>query len=321
MRVKTWVERGLDERVRLEHLGNLQGILAVPLHPNIERSDPTHQQVAVHRVERGRDKLLDLGQPVEELGGRRRNRPGEDVAVSTEVLRAGLNRNVCAKFQRPRVVRSREGAVTENVGPVGARPTLSVDLVDDSAHALKIRDPASRVRWSLAVHDPCVIPQCLFVVLRTLLPRAIDEVYFDSPVERELLQKLVSSAVDGIREDCVIARLEHGHERGCNRRHARSEEHCSAGVLHSLERGDLLRARLVRRRSPPGVHEAIVVGVRRLFLVVQPGAVVGVVEKVCRAKVYRRRESPVGLLARVVKRRALGRERLGLGVLVEGKLA
>mmetsp|Transcript_26119 Transcript_26119/g.55558 ORF Transcript_26119/g.55558 Transcript_26119/m.55558 type:complete len:272 (+) Transcript_26119:526-1341(+) len=185
---QTWVKCGFDQRVRLEHPRYLEGVLAVPLHAHVQRSDAAHQQVRVHGIERGSDELLNLGDAMAELGALARDRPGEDVGVPTQVLRAGLNGDIdSGEVQWPHVVRRGERPVDHDPGTVRVAYSCSIVLVNRRAHTLQIGDATGGIGWRLAVHHLGILAKCRAVRLRALLPRAVDEIYFNSPVNSKFL--------------------------------------------------------------------------------------------------------------------------------------
>mmetsp|Transcript_7352 Transcript_7352/g.16028 ORF Transcript_7352/g.16028 Transcript_7352/m.16028 type:complete len:338 (-) Transcript_7352:364-1377(-) len=309
------IKRGFDQGMRLEHIRDLEGILAVPLHAYVQRSNAAHEQVRVHRIERRGDELLHLREAVAKLGTEARHRSGEDVGVAAEVLRAGLDGDVDSrKVQRAHVVRRGEGSVDHDPGTVGIVVSGSVELVDGRADSLEIGDATGGVGGRLAVDDLGILAKCGAIRLRPSLAGSVDEVDFNSPVDGKFLQKLVRAAVYCIRKNGMISLLQNRHERTSNTRHARTKQQRPSPFLHPLQRGNLLRTRLVRRTSPSTVHESILVGECRLFLIVQSRTVIGIVESVGGSEVDWRGEAAVGFGGGVVEGGTFGGEVGGSGV-------
>mmetsp|Transcript_38644 Transcript_38644/g.116045 ORF Transcript_38644/g.116045 Transcript_38644/m.116045 type:complete len:420 (-) Transcript_38644:86-1345(-) len=313
----------------LEHAGDLNGVLAVPLHPHVEGAESPGEEEGIHGIEGDRDELLHLGASVEEGLRAGRDRSGENVGMSPEVLGGGMDGHVDSRYvEDALMIRGGEGAVDHDPGTLpivwvgsGSIDALAVVFVDDPTDALQIGQSHGRIGGSLGVHDPGILPERLAIILGSVPPRRVDVRHLDAPFLAKILGEFVSAPVHRERKDRVIARLQYRHETRRDGAHSRIEQQTfsqpGGGIVHPLQRRDLKRGRLVRGGAPSAVHESVAVGVRCLPLLVQTGAVGGVVEEEGRTEVYGGGDSSFGPSIGMIEGGAFSGEGRGTGMTSE----
>jgi len=178
----------------------------------------------------GAEGLADKSQTVKDALVARGNRAANGGVMALDVLGGGEHRDIRAEIERTQQQRREEGVVhhQSQIGGPG-----------DVGNGRDIGEFECRIRRGLDEdHAGGRLDRSLY----GFGIRRIDEARFNTEVTQHLIEEPHGAAVDDIRQDDVIARLEQSEEDGRDCRHAGRETDCRRRVFKGsqcfFERGD-----------------------------------------------------------------------------------
>mmetsp|Transcript_130 Transcript_130/g.441 ORF Transcript_130/g.441 Transcript_130/m.441 type:complete len:353 (+) Transcript_130:554-1612(+) len=243
MRLKARVVHLLNLRMCLEKARNAQRVVILPRDANAERLHAADQHVACVRVNHATQNVVKLPNLLDvlRLAG---DAPGENVVVSREVLRRGVDDEVRAKRDGAHVARRAECAVNADESAV---------LVAQFADPRDVDAPQVRVRRALAEIDGDVV--LLERLLESFVVGRVDDGGADSHFGQERLDELACSAVAVCGGDDVSTWRHERHEHGGCRVHSAAGDEA---VLRHLHFGYFLLSRHGCWVAVPSVLERLV---------------------------------------------------------------
>src|SRR5699024_5940537 len=112
---QAWVEYFLDLWTRLQVLGNLLRVAAVAIHAYCQGLDTAGGEVGIERRRHCAYATLEVQETLIYLGIIGYHSATEDIGVSAEVLRGGVQDVICAQGQWVLQVRGREGVIDDDL--------------------------------------------------------------------------------------------------------------------------------------------------------------------------------------------------------------
>ena len=240
------VVAGMARQARVEHLadrgvvgqerGEDGGVLAVPLHPQLERLEAAHGQVGVERAGDRTRAVLQETEPGVEFLVIGHQRAADHVGVPTDVLGRRVQNDVGAQRQRLLQRRRGEGVVHQHLYPeVPASRRWPGCPAIDSSGLVGVSTQISRV-WPV-------------IAVRTASRSASGTGVVHTPLPEDLVDEPEGAAVGVVGDDDVVARR--------NTSAARSRR------PPFPMRRPARRFRPRQRRAPPPVRNGSVAGARR----------------------------------------------------------